>query len=513
MGMYTAVIDQWGTILDQAVPIVKRLLSDADLRKANSYSSDYATIYISVNGQRQWPSMGQPLIHFIATLIGNAREAFIQEMIALCKRQAHAKATGEDFPKKDWTAKVKWYKSTAHPRAGPPKERVDSLLSMTPIFKAVMAGGEAEAKALWPEVAPGAGWSTPSEVAEWEGKWRCADVKPLEIWKSQGTGIGLPVIIPLREHPRGDKALLDQLVNTGTRTIKGIAAVNGLALRRMRVGRDIKDQISGFEAAAAEMETTMKAVRELNIEPHNEMKSDTLSAFKKRVGPKKGEESETTLEEEESEEEEPKEKDDEVDFNVSDEDAEFEEEQEEEDQPEDPPEPVWPDVMNGPLTGGGTFDVEPYTGQPRFPYAAVWPVRRPEKSILPDGLGIRAVYQHKHGHFTTVTRVVAASPGGLPKVVISYALEALPKDQRMDAEPWKAEELRNLMRLRVGVKATQLVTFGFSSVKDDIPEPDESQVLNPVLHSDVGEKGDGASSSSIPHMGRPTTTIHGSVVE
>ena len=110
----------------------------------------------------------------------------------------------------------------------------------------------------------------PSEVAEWEGKWRCANVKPLEIWKSQGTGIGLPVIIPLRENPRGDKALLDQLVNTGTRTIKGIAAVNGLALRRMQVGRDIKDQISGFEAAAAEMETTMKAVRELNIDPHND---------------------------------------------------------------------------------------------------------------------------------------------------------------------------------------------------------------------------------------------------
>ena len=183
----------------------------------------------------------------------------------------YAKATGEDSPKKDWTAKVKWYKSTAHPRAGPPKERLDSLLSTTPIFKAAMAGGEAEAKALWPEVAPGTGWSTPSEVAEWEGKWRCANVKPLEIWKSQGTGIGLPVIIPLCENPRGDKALLDQLVNTGTRTIKGIVAVNGLALRRMRVGRDIKDQISGFEAAAAEMEATMKAVRELDIKPHNEI--------------------------------------------------------------------------------------------------------------------------------------------------------------------------------------------------------------------------------------------------
>ena len=392
VGMYTAVIDPWGSILDQALPIVKGLLSDADLRKANNYSSDFATIYISVNGHRQWPSMGQPLIHFIATLIGNAREAFIQEMIALRKRQAHAKATGADIPKKNWTAKVKWHKGTAHPRAGPPKERVDSLLSTTPIFKAAMVGGEAEAKALWPEVEPGTGWSTPSEVAEWEGKWRCANVKPLEIWKAQGTGIGLPMMIPLRENPRGDKALMDQLVNSGTRTTKGVAAVNGLALRKMRVSRDIKDQLSRFESAAAEMEPAMKAVRELNIEPHNEMKSgklpDVFSVFKKRMGPKEGEESETTLEEEESEEEEPKEKDDEADFDVSEENAEFEEApEEEEDPPEEPPEPVWPDIMNGPLTGGGTFDVEPYTGKSRFPYAPVWPVRRPEKGILPDGLG------------------------------------------------------------------------------------------------------------------------------
>ena len=180
--MYTAVIDPWGTILDQAVPMVKGLLSDADLRKANNYSSDFATIYISVNGHRQWPSMGQPLIHFIATLIGNAREVFIQEMIALRKKQTHAKTTGEDIPKKDWTAKVKWYKSTAQPRAGPPKERVDSLLSTTPIFKAVMTGGEADAKALWPEVAPGTGWSTPSEVAEWQVEvCQCEAIGDLEV--------------------------------------------------------------------------------------------------------------------------------------------------------------------------------------------------------------------------------------------------------------------------------------------------------------------------------------------
>ena len=68
--------------------------------------------------------------------------------------------------------------------------------------------------------------------------------------------------------------------------------MNGLALRKMRVGRDIKDQLTGFESAAAEMEPAMKAVRELNIQPHNEMKSgklpDGYSVFKKRMGPKSG---------------------------------------------------------------------------------------------------------------------------------------------------------------------------------------------------------------------------------
>ena len=212
------------------------------------------------------------------------------------------------------------------------------------------------------------------------------------------------------------------------------------------MSRDIKEQISGFEAAATEMEPAMKAVRELDIQPHNEMKSgklpDTFSVFKKRMGPKEGEESETTLEEEESEEEEPKEKDDDVDFDVSEEDAEFEEEPEdEEEQPEEPPEPVWPDIMNGPLTSGGTFDVEPYTGKSRFPFASVWPVRRPEKGLLPDGFGIRAVYQHKHGHFTTVNRVVAASPGGLPKVIISYALDGSGAvEGRRTQEPHEIEQ-------------------------------------------------------------------------
>ena len=350
-----------------------------------------------------------------------------------------------------------------------------------------MAGGAADAKALWPEVVPSGQWSKAPDVAEWDDRWRCANVKPLEIWKSQGTGVGLPLIIPLGENPRGDKALMDQLVDTGSRTSKGIAAVNGLALRRMRVGKDVSDQVRGFEEAAAEMEPVMKAVRELDINPHFEMESgklpDTFSIFKRRVGSKEDEESETTLEEEESEEEEPKENDDEVDFGVTDDDAEFEEEKDEEEvQPDEPPEPVWPDIMNGPLRGDGPFEVEPYTGEPRFPYAAVWPVRKTKREIIPKGLGIRMVYQHKHGHFTTVTRVVAATPGGLPKVIISYAVEALPKIQESDPEPWKVETVRNLMRLsrlRVGTSVDQLLMFGFNSTRDQVPVAPEENLYFP----------------------------------
>ena len=59
--------------------------------------------------------MGQPLINFISTLIGNARVAFIQEMIALRKAQAHAQANNLDIPKRDWTAPVKWYKGSTPP--------------------------------------------------------------------------------------------------------------------------------------------------------------------------------------------------------------------------------------------------------------------------------------------------------------------------------------------------------------------------------------------------------------
>ena len=283
-------------------------------------------------------------------------------------------------------------------------------------------------------------------------------MKPLEVWLAQGTGVGLPLIMPLHENPVTDKALMDQLVDTGSRTIMGVAAVNGLALRKMRVGRDIKDLLSGFEEAAAHTEPATKAVREMDITPHNEMESGKLpeifSIFKLRVGSKDITDSGTSGEEEESEEEEPKEKDDEVDFDVSDEDVEFEEEEDDDEvQPEEPPEPEWPDIEVGPLTGEGAFSGDPY-------------------------IGYRMVYPNVEGRFTTVTRVVAATHDGLPKVIISYAVNAMEKEKGQVPEPWKEEEVRSLMRLsrlRVGMKAAQLLMFGWNSTKDSLPTaPDEN---------------------------------------
>ena len=64
----TAVLDEWNTLRGQVAPLTRSLLSDMD-----NYCSDYAALYISVNGHRQWTSLGQLLIHFIATLVCNAR--------------------------------------------------------------------------------------------------------------------------------------------------------------------------------------------------------------------------------------------------------------------------------------------------------------------------------------------------------------------------------------------------------------------------------------------------------
>ena len=64
---------------------------------------------------------------------------------------------------------------------------------------------------------------------------------------------------------------------------------------------------------------------------------------------------------------------DEADFDVA-------EDEEEEAAPEEPPEPEWPDLVNGPLNG--TFDVTPYMGPSKFDYATYWPMKKVPKHML-----------------------------------------------------------------------------------------------------------------------------------
>ena len=100
-----------------------------------------------------------------------------------------------------------------------------------------------------------------------------------------------------------------------------------------------------------------------------------------------------------------------------------------------------------------------YLGQPRFPWGSRW---SPPTSLYcgPDNKdGYAHSYSFDGGHFTTMTRVVAATEGGAAKVIISHALDALSPEEAKMSEPWKAGDLKVkmlLMRLRVTETPAQL---------------------------------------------------------
>ena len=77
----------------------------------------------------------------------------------------------------------------------------------------------------------------------------------------------------------------------------------------------------------------------------------------------------------------------------------------------------------------GLFQVDPYMGDARFQYATVWPVKKQKKTMLDDGLGYRVADALRQGGFATITRVVAATADGLPKVIISNATNAMSKER------------------------------------------------------------------------------------
>ena len=123
-------------------------------------------VYISAKGHRQWPSIAESTVLFIARCVGKAREEFSRQLADLRKRQRQAreedaraaregwtpaakpsgeKATEQDEEEEEdklrsWTAPFKWGKTT---RGGPPLERLAPLMSTTSILSIFVSGGEA----------------------------------------------------------------------------------------------------------------------------------------------------------------------------------------------------------------------------------------------------------------------------------------------------------------------------------------------------------------------------------
>ena len=110
-----------------------------------------------------------------------------------------------------------------------------------------MFGGKANAEKLWPEGIAMGSWSDMGEPARWEEIWKQRNKRPHDIWITQGVGEGLPILVPLAQDPRSDRFLMDQLVDTGSRTVEGMAAVNGEMIRKMGVPNPGKGNLLPLE--------------------------------------------------------------------------------------------------------------------------------------------------------------------------------------------------------------------------------------------------------------------------
>ena len=240
-------------IKGQAFPDVRDLLSVRDKQAVKEFESTSAVVYISGKGHRQWPSVAESTMVFIAKCVGKAREEFIRQIAVLRLRQKAArkedeealreaareasrrKARGEELgepvtladieaarQKEDhlcyWTIPFKWGPKS---RDGPPLERLIPLMSTTEAGTAPVSGGKAEADKLWPECYELGSWSDVGEPARWEDMWKQRNNRPHDVWVTQGVGEGLPILVPLAKDPRSDRFLMDQLVDTGSRTVEG----------------------------------------------------------------------------------------------------------------------------------------------------------------------------------------------------------------------------------------------------------------------------------------------------
>ena len=489
---YTGILE--GTeVKRQAFPNVRDLLSVQDKKAIKEFQSPMAVVYISGKGHRQWPSVAETTMVFIAKCVGKAREEFIRQIAVLRMRQktvkqeddnalreaareaSRRKQRGEEPSKpvtladiqkarlkedhlRYWSAPFKWGPKT---REGPPLERLIPMMSMTAVLTVPVSGGLAEADKLWPECHDLGTWSDTGEPERWEDMWKQRNNRPHDVWSTQGVGIGLPILVPMAKDPRSDRFLMDQLVDTGSRTVEGMAAMNGEVLHRMGSHNPGKGPHSPFVNAYQNLKEVMEGLRanpnvDFNHEKSMTKLKDEFTIFKDVKGNPHDEE------------------DDGVDF-----DPDEEEQPDKTDEPEvKGGEPEYEDMIDGPLPGRGLDAGPKYLGRPRFPWAAMWGPPEPLYIGLEGKKGFSNQYVDPKGQFTTVTRVVAATADGKPKVILSYLREALTSKEAQMSEPWKSSDAREkmfLMKLRVLESPRQVAAFGWNTVQREVIPPDQDR--------------------------------------
>ena len=168
-------------------------------------------VHISGKGHRQWPSVAESTILFIARCVGKAREEFIRQLADLRRKQRVARKEDEEAAQeaarravrqaakgdgpvepplsltdivtarqKDdrlryWTAPFEWGPNT---RDGPPLERLVPMMSMVDILTVPVFGGKADAEKLWPEGVAIGSWSDVGEPARREEAWKQRNKRP-----------------------------------------------------------------------------------------------------------------------------------------------------------------------------------------------------------------------------------------------------------------------------------------------------------------------------------------------
>ena len=277
-------------------------------------------------------------------------------------------------------------------------------MSMIDVLTVPVSGGKAEAERLWPEGIAMGSWSDVGEPTRWADMWTQRNNRPHDIWVTQGVGEGLPILVPLAKDPRGDRFLMDQLVDTGSRTVEGTAAMNGEMIHKMGVPNPGMGPLLPFETAYQNLKELMDGLRakpevKFNHEKTMDKLKDDFSIFKDKKGSQKGNPHEDP--------------DDGVDFSVPD-----------DDEPVKPPEtevqgeaPEYEDMIDGPLPAKGLGAGPKYLGKPRFPWGAIRAPPTPLSIGLEGKDGLSHRYSFNGGQFTTVTRVVAATAERNPKVM------------------------------------------------------------------------------------------------